>query len=87
MSEKKEKTVNSNVVSLKTLLEEKFQVKYYQRDYVWQTPQISDLISDLATEFLKIGSLETNWMMLDPTPPILWGKLFYQQSQAREVQS
>lgn len=53
MSEKKEKTVNSNVVSLKTLLEEKFQVKYYQRDYVWQTPQISDLISDLATEFLK----------------------------------
>jgi uncharacterized protein with ParB-like and HNH nuclease domain len=47
------KSINSQVFALKELLNDKFSVDFYQRDYVWQTKQIEDLIQDLSNEFLK----------------------------------
>lgn len=47
------KTVDSKAYSLKELFQDKFDVDFYQREYVWQTKQIADLISDLSNEFLK----------------------------------
>ena len=47
------KTVDSLVVSLKTLFAEKFDVDFYQREYVWQRKNIEDLVNDLSSEFLK----------------------------------
>lgn len=47
------KTVDSQAFALKDLFANKFSVDYYQREYVWQTKQIEDLIQDLSTEFLK----------------------------------
>lgn len=47
------KEVNSVVQPLKTLFAEKFDVDFYQREYVWQKKQLEDLINDLSTEFLR----------------------------------
>lgn len=53
------KIVESRVYPLKTLFVEKFDVDFYQREYVWQRKQIEDLVSDFTTEFLK------NWKVGD----------------------
>ncbi len=45
--------VDSKVYSLKELFADKFEVDFYQREYVWQRKQLEDLIIDLSTEFLK----------------------------------
>lgn len=47
------KTVESRVLSLANLLNEKFTVDFYQREYVWEKKQLEDLINDLSTAFLK----------------------------------
>ena len=47
------KIVNSEVYSLEKIFSDKFDVDFYQREYVWQRTQIEDLINDLSNEFLK----------------------------------
>ena len=54
------KIVDSKVYSLKELFSSKFDVDFYQREYVWNRKQIEDLILDLSTEFIK------NWRAGDP---------------------
>lgn len=54
------KIVDSKVYSLKELFSSKFDVDFYQREYVWNRKQIEDLILDLSTEFMK------NWKSGDP---------------------
>ncbi len=48
-----QKIVDSKAYPLKELFSDKFDVDFYQREYVWQRKQLEDLIGDLATEFLK----------------------------------
>lgn len=48
-----QKTVDSKAYPLKELFLDKFDVDFYQREYVWQRKQLEDLINDLSTEFLK----------------------------------
>ena len=47
------KTVDSKTYPLKELFLDKFDVDFYQREYVWQKKQLEDLINDLSNEFLK----------------------------------
>lgn len=47
------KIVESKVYPLKELFADKFDVDFYQREYVWQKKQIEDLMMDLSREFLK----------------------------------
>jgi uncharacterized protein with ParB-like and HNH nuclease domain len=47
------KIVDSKVYPLKELFHDKYEVDFYQREYVWQKKHIEDLIIDLSTEFLK----------------------------------
>ena len=51
MSEKKK--VDSRAVPLKELFAEKYDVDFYQREYVWQKNHLEDLLNDLSIEFLK----------------------------------
>ena len=53
------KTVDSKAYPLKELFLDKFDVDFYQREYVWQRKQLEDLINDLSSEFLK------NWTVGD----------------------
>ncbi len=48
-----QKIVDSKAYPLKELFSDKFDVDFYQREYVWQKKQLDDLINDLSTEFLK----------------------------------
>ena len=48
-----QKIVESKAYPLKELFSDKFDVDFYQREYVWQKKQLEDLINDLSTEFLK----------------------------------
>ena len=47
------KIVSSQTFPLKIIFNDKYDVDFYQREYVWQRKQIEDLINDLSTEFLK----------------------------------
>lgn len=47
------KIVGSEIYTLEKLFSDKFDVDFYQREYVWQKKQMEDLIEDLSTEFLK----------------------------------
>ncbi len=63
------KMVDSKIYPLKELFSDKFDVDFYQREYVWQRKQIEDLISDFTTEFLKnwkTGDLLKDVMNYDP---------------------
>ena len=48
-----QKIVDSKAYPLKELFADKFDVDFYQREYVWQRKQLEDLINDLSTEFMK----------------------------------
>ena len=48
-----QKIVDSKSYPLKELFSDKFDVDFYQREYVWQRKQLEDLIIDLSSEFLK----------------------------------
>lgn len=39
--------------SVKSLLSQKYQIDYYQRDYNWEKKQVVELIEDLSTRFLQ----------------------------------
>ncbi len=54
-----QKTVDSKAYPLKELFLDKFDVDFYQREYVWQKKQLEDLLTDLSVEFLK------NWTIGD----------------------
>ncbi len=56
--------VKSEVYPIKTLFLDKYDVDFYQREYVWEKKQIEDLIDDLTIEFLK------NWNDGDPLPRV-----------------
>lgn len=53
------KTVDCKAYPLKELFLDKFDVDFYQREYVWQRKQLEDLVNDLSNEFLK------NWKETD----------------------
>ena len=45
--------VDSKAFPLNQILNDTYEVDFYQREYVWQKEQIEDLINDLSNEFLK----------------------------------
>lgn len=48
-----QKIVDSKAYPLKELFQEKFDVDFYQREYVWEKKHLEDLVNDLSNEFLK----------------------------------
>ncbi len=48
-----QKIVDSKVYPLKDLFSDKYEVDFYQRQYVWEEKQLEDLVTDLSNEFLK----------------------------------
>lgn len=48
-----EKMVGSECKTLKEIFANKYNVDFYQREYVWTKKQLEDLIEDLSSEFLK----------------------------------
>ena len=81
------KLVDSKVYPLKELFSDKFDVDFYQREYVWQRKQIEDLIMDLSTEFIKTGLLETHYLKSKNMTPTIWEKLFFLLNQEKEALS
>lgn len=43
--------ITAHAVNIRTLLNNKYSVQYYQREYNWETKQIEELIEDLTNEF------------------------------------
>ena len=70
-----EKTIKCQDFVLKQLFENKFKVDFYQREYVWQTKQIEDLIIDLSTEFLKSWSPKDDFEKILKYNPYFMGEI------------
>ena len=45
--------IKSDVYPIEVLFLEKYDVDFYQREYVWEKKQIEDMVEDLTIEFLK----------------------------------
>lgn len=56
--------VKSDVYPIEVLFLEKYDVDFYQREYVWGKKQIEDMVEDLTIEFLK------NWKDGDALPKV-----------------
>ena len=56
--------VDSKAYPVEVIFTDKYEVDFYQREYVWEQKQIDDLISDLTNEFLK------NWRVGDETSAV-----------------
>ena len=69
------KMVDSKVYPLKELFADKFDVDFYQREYVWQRKHIEDLISDLTNEFLKNWSLSDDLKSVESYDPYYMGEI------------
>ena len=75
------KIVESQVYSLETLFQDKFDVDFYQREYVWQKKQVEDLVMDLSMEFLK------NWSPSDPVKSVSRYDAYYMGEIVLSVKS
>lgn len=67
--------VKSEVHPLREIFAEKFDVDFYQREYVWQRKQIEDLLLDLSGEFLKHWSSDHALRKVDEYPPYYMGEI------------
>ena len=67
--------VKSDVYPIKLLFAEKYDVDFYQREYVWQKKQIEDLIEDLTAEFLKNWTKEDSLHKVSQYSPYFMGEI------------
>lgn len=70
-----EKIVDSKCYSLKEIFSEKYDVDFYQREYVWKTKQLEDLIDDLSTEFLKNWNIGDDFEKVKSYAPYFMGEI------------
>ncbi|MFW7401910.1 DUF262 domain-containing protein [Vagococcus fluvialis] len=75
------KEVNSLVIPLKTLFSEKFDVDFYQREYVWQKKQLEDLINDLSNEFLRQWGVKDSIEKVRTYDPYFMGEIVLSSKQ------
>lgn len=75
MNNVENKIVDSKVYPLKELFADKFDVDFYQREYVWQRKQLEDLIIDLSTEFLKNWDVGDNLKTITNYDPYYMGEI------------
>ena len=87
MATSKGKIVDSNVEYLDQLFAQKFQVDFYQREYVWQRKQIEDLVMDLSTEFLKNWDKSDSLEKVEGYDPYYMGEvvLSLKESQPADI--
>ncbi len=52
--------VDAKCYSLEEIFGERYNVDFYQREYVWETKHMVDLIRDLSNEFLNNYKIEDN---------------------------
>lgn len=69
------KIVESKVYSVNELFLEKYEVDFYQREYVWQIKQINDLITDLTNEFLKYYNIGDSYESVKGYDPYYMGEI------------
>jgi len=69
------KIVDSKVFSLKSLFSDKYDVDFYQREYVWESRQVEDLINDLSHEFLRHWREEDDTSKVRDYDPYFMGEV------------
>ncbi len=69
------KTVESQVFPLKIVLNAKYTVDFFQREYVWTKKHMEDLISDLSLEFLRQWNQEHILSEVEKYDPYYMGEI------------
>ncbi len=72
---KEEKNIKCQDLTVQMLFTNKFKVDFSQRDYVWETKQIEDLVSDLSIEFLKNWSPDDSPSVVQTYNPYFMGEI------------
>lgn len=67
--------VGSRICTIKELFSEKYDIDFYQREYVWQRKNLEDLINDLSLEFLKNWKTNDSLQKVDQYDPYFMGEI------------
>ena len=67
--------VDSRVFPLEELFADKFEVDFFQREYVWQEKHITDMMKDLTDAFLKDYQLAHTTMDVEDYNPYFMGEI------------
>ena len=77
------KTIISRETTLNNLLQEKYDIEFYQRNYVWTQKQLEDLINDLSRDFLRHYNSEHALSSVKSYDPYFMGEIIISTSGAR----
>ncbi|WP_081798832.1 DUF262 domain-containing protein [Selenomonas sp. AE3005] len=72
--------VDSDVYPIEKLFLEKYDVDYYQREYVWGKKQIEDLVDDLTIEFLKNWKVGDELSKVKEYSPYYMGEIVFSEN-------
>lgn len=67
--------VKSDVYPIEELFIKKYDVDFYQREYVWERKQIEDIVEDLTIEFLKNWRPEDKLSKVNEYSPYYMGEI------------
>ena len=67
--------VKSDVYPIEVLFLEKYDVDFYQREYVWEKKQIEDMVEDLTIEFLKNWKKDDELYKVNEYSPYYMGEI------------
>lgn len=67
--------VKSDVYPIEVLFLEKYDVDFYQREYVWEKKQIEDMVEDLTIEFLKNWKQDDELSKVNEYSPYYMGEI------------
>ena len=67
--------VKSDVYPIEVLFLEKYDVDFYQREYVWEKKQIEDIIEDLTVAFKKNWKQDDELAKVNEYSPYFMGEI------------
>jgi uncharacterized protein with ParB-like and HNH nuclease domain len=77
------KTIGSREIPLEDLFIQKFDIDFYQREYVWERKHIEDLIMDLTMEFIKNWRDGDNTDKVDQYNPYFMGTIVISEKSGK----
>lgn len=72
--------VQSHVYQLQTIFSKKYDIDFYQREYVWQKSHLDDLINDLTSAFLRNWKSDHILEEVDKYAPYFMGEIIISET-------
>ena len=85
--ETQEKIINSETKTVRELLNNRYTLDYYQREYNWQTGQVEELLDDLTNKFLENYKENHDYEAVDNYSHYFLGSIFISEKEKTNKRS